>query len=225
MRVVDGCDALHLADANELHAHIITAIQLVCKVDQFPGYVWKCRAAADHLSDRVGVHRPVQAVGAQQQHVAGNDLVVAGFHRHNHGRPQRPAQHVARFGAGGFARRDQAQAHVLVHHRVIARERLGVAMPDAVAARIPDVRNYHPVIAERAGNQRGGHVGPARAAGHAGFENPCVSLLHQPRQQRGMRNASRRAPEILEHGFYRQFGSDFSIVAAAHAIRQREQIT
>ena len=64
--------AFHAADADELHADIIAAVPLVCKVDQ----VRARPLSSDVLRVTMwamsrGVHGAVQAVGTEQQNVAG----------------------------------------------------------------------------------------------------------------------------------------------------------
>ena len=75
-------DAFHTAHANDLDADIVTAVLLVGKGDQSfgggvqVGFVGQTIAASSDDSDR-----PVQTIGAKDENIVGQDLVLVGFSR------------------------------------------------------------------------------------------------------------------------------------------------
>ena len=58
---------------------------------------------------------------------------------------------VSSFGSrrrpGRFLRRKNSQPHLVGDHGVVPRQRCGMVMPDQIAARIADVRDYGAIVA------------------------------------------------------------------------------
>src|SRR5579875_4008110 len=133
--------ALHAAYADQLNTDIVAAVPLIGKFDQVRRRLLEIGSPRDLFAEVGGLHRSVKAIGAEQEDIAGEDLVVAGFHAHEQIAAERAAEQMARFGLGGLFGGKDAHADLIVYHGVIAREEGGAAVADQVAARIADMRD------------------------------------------------------------------------------------
>ena len=77
-------NALHATNTNELNAYIIAAIALLGKVYQFLSGGGERRAMAGNSADVFACYGVMQAIGALQQNVAGEDLIFAGIDAEKH---------------------------------------------------------------------------------------------------------------------------------------------
>jgi len=84
-------NALHAANTNELNAYIIIAVALVGKVYQLARRKIERRAMSNKFANVLGFNGIVQAIGTEQQNVAGHDLIFAGVYAQKHVVAQRTA--------------------------------------------------------------------------------------------------------------------------------------
>ena len=138
-------------------------------------------APADNLRHFRRRHRAVQPVGAEQQDVSGQNEVLAGVDGDEEIVSQGAAEQVAIRPST-----PNSQPLLLAGDGVVARQRLGVAAPDEVAARISDVGHGHAIEAQSASHDGGGHRDAARRGGAAGFVHMGIGGLDQAAQQAGM---------------------------------------
>src|SRR5712691_10036588 len=101
---------------------------------------------------------------------------------------------------------------------MVARKQSGTPSPDQVAARIAHVSDHGAVKAERASDQRRRHARAALATLDRRFQDMRVGLLHQARQQSGMRLPRSRSAESAEHALHGGLRSNFSFLLPADAI-------
>ena len=212
-----------LLNADQLDGHVIAAVPLVGEFYQTLGGGMQAGVVAHYARHFSRGKSAMQPVGAQQQHVAGENLVLAGIHAHEQIVSKRPAQNVACFGPRGFLGRHHADPYLIVDHGVIPRERRRQAAADQVTTRISHVRDGCPVEAQRACDHRGRHGNSARPGRHPGLVDAHVGGLHQTRQYSRLGLAGRGAAKSFEHALDGGARGDFSQVLAAYAVGQREQ--
>src|ERR1019366_3940383 len=112
--------------------------------------------------------------------------MIVGLHIHNQLGSERTAEDMPRGTFPGLLRRDQTEAHLLAGESVIARDLRCFAISNQITARIARMGYRYPVEPQRASYDRRGHAREIASAGHRGFENMCVGLLHQPGEQSGV---------------------------------------
>ena len=142
-------NALHTANTNELNAYIITAIALIGKVYEFSRGFSERRAMAGNSANIFGIHRIVQAIGTQQEHIARGKLIFARIDAQEHVVAKRTAEHV-RHGPARFACRDGAQSKLLAREGMIARNRRRIALAHQITARVARVRHNRMFVTVRA---------------------------------------------------------------------------
>ena len=96
--------AFHFSHADELDADVVAAVSLVGQGDE----PFCSRVQVTTVGDGVGHikrgHGAVESVRAKQQHVATQNLVIAGFDADKQVASQRPAEYVASGRFGRLAR-------------------------------------------------------------------------------------------------------------------------
>ena len=115
-------------------------------------------AARERDLHRVGGHRAAQPVAAEQQHVAGQELLRELVDA----RPGLSAQGAAEDAAVGVDGRlfegQAAVAHHLAHERVVVAHLAQLAVAEQVGAAVADVREPRRVAVEHERGERGAHA-------------------------------------------------------------------
>ncbi len=118
---------------------------------------------------------------------------------------------------------EHSQSLLLAGDGVVARQRLGVAAPDEIAARIAYVGHGHPIEAQSASHKGGRHRDAARSGVAAGLVHVHVGGLDQAAQQAGVRFVLRRCAKARNQFLYRCLRRDLALFLSAHPVGQREQ--
>src|SRR5581483_1302818 len=84
--------AFDAANADQLDAYIVAAVALIRKGNQAFGGAGKIGSASHQRADLVILQGAVQAVRAEDQQVAGKDLMIAGFDAYEHIGSERAAE-------------------------------------------------------------------------------------------------------------------------------------
>ena len=167
----------------------------------------------------------MQAVGAKHQHVAGQQRERGGVRRDEHLFPHRANQNVPGVGLGRFLRGDQPHLPLLVNPGMVLRDLPGRAVADQVAARVAHMRNDRLIVAQGAGNQRGGHLPALVLRLQRAIVNGGVGLLNQARHQSCKHCGGRSFGKFFDESFDDRGRGNLAVVHAAHAIGDGEEIT
>ena len=109
----------HGADADDLGGGVVVAIDLYGAGYEFAGDLIDAFFLGDDGGDSFWAHFVMQAVGGEDQHVAGQEGKGGGVGGDEHFRAERADEHVAGFGLGHFAGGDKAHFALLVDPGVV----------------------------------------------------------------------------------------------------------
>ncbi len=197
---------------------VVAAVDFDCAGDQLAGDLRGIFFLRSDGGDLGFAHLVVQAVGAQDQHIARLQGEGRGVGRDKHLRPQRANENVAGIGGGDFAGGDQAHLALLVDQRMVLRDLPRLAVADEVAARIADVRDHGLIVAQGAGDERGGHLLAAIFGLKRAIVHRSIGVLDEPRHQADEHGARLRLGKFL--GDHRDGGGrgDFAEIEPADSV-------
>jgi len=162
--------------------------------------------------------RPTQTVRAEQDHVAGEDVMFAGISTHKEIVADGAGKHMTGLGLQGLARGHDPEAHLFADYRMIAGKQVGLPAPQQITAGVPHVSHGKAVEAEGASDDGGCHRNTARAGGFTGLVDPGIGGLNQAREQGQVRFAGSGITKASEQAFYRGAGSNLAEVLPSDAI-------
>ena len=200
-----GTAAIHAhlldgADADDLRRGVVAAVDLDGAGDQFAGDLVHALSSARRCRRFVSsLHLVVQAVGAENQHIAGLERERGGVGGDKHLRAERADEDVARIGVGDLVGGDQAHLALLVDQRMVLRDLPGLSVADQVAAGVADVRDDGLIVAEGAGDEGGGHFLAAIFGGEGAIVDGGIGVLDEARQQADEHGAGLRLGKLLGH--------------------------
>ena len=118
---------------------------------------------------------------------------------------------------------DQSHLALLVDQRVVLGDLPRLAVADEVAAGVADVRDHGLVVAQGAGDERGGHLLAAVLLVERAIVHGRVGALNEPRHKADEHGAGLRLGEFF--GEHRDGGcrSDFAQIHAADAVGNRKE--
>ncbi len=229
--------ALDFADADELDADVVVAAGGVgCGDERGGGLVERGVGVDGALNDGVG-DVAVEAVGAEQEDVAGHDVDGDGVGGDEELVAEGAGEEMAVCADGGLGFGEDAEADLLIDHGVVAGELAGGAVAEEVAAGVACVGDDGGVEAQGAGDDGGGHAGAAGDDGAAGVGifvegagagvalvvDGLVGVLHEFGQEGDVHDAFGDLAEAGHHGLDGDARGDFAALLAAYAVGEGEE--
>src|SRR5271165_7057108 len=176
-----------------------------------------------------------QAVGAEQQHVAGKQRLLFGVHFDVWIGTQGAQQHALQFALFGLRGGANAAAYLFGDERVIAGELLQGTGAQNVGSAVAHVREAQAILRDPYSGEGGAHAA-LFGMPRGGFKDFFIGQMHGAREALGTRGPARLGlaknrqsgivfafQAMLDDGFHRQGAGHFAVGFAAHAVGQHEQ--